>query len=218
MQSVGNLAKIIYTLILLSVIYAAASANISYPNAFRTYPSRGSSINPTIVEAICAIMAAPSHFSPIKIGPPLRQQNFVGGALGANNPTRLLLNEACNVFGKDQRVAQIISIASGSAKALSLDTVSTESGVTRLLTEMAADCEMVAQELSVRLFNVDAYLRLKVETGMDNIHVDNWLELGDIEAHTRIYFENAAVSDAIDTSLRRLQEKVGSITLGQISA
>ena len=61
-------------------------------------------------------MAAPPYFEPVKIGPKMRQQSFVGGALGANNPTRLLLSEACNIFGNDQRVAQIISLGSGQQK------------------------------------------------------------------------------------------------------
>ena len=161
-------------------------------------------------------MAISSHFAPVKIGPRMRQQSFIGGALGANNPTRLLLSEASNAFGGDQRVAQIISLGSGSIKSLSLDAVS-ETGVSRLGNEIVADCEMVAQELSTRLFNVDVYLRLKVEKGMDNICIDNWLELGEIEGHTRVYFENPAVSEALDSSLRRLQEKVGTTTLGQIS-
>ena len=201
---------------LFRVIYAAASVNINHSHAFRTYSSRQSSLNPTIVEAVCATMAVPSHFSPAKVGPYMRQQSFVGGALGANNPTRLLLTEASGAFGGDQRVSQIISLGSGSAKALSLDTVSKEAGVARLLNEMAADCEIVAQELSTRLFNVDAYLRLKVELEMDNIGIDSWLELGDFETHTRIYLENSAVSEALDVSLKRLQERIGTITLGRI--
>ena len=82
---------------------------------------------------------------------------------------------------------------------------------------MAADCEIVAHELSTRLFNVDAYLRLKAEVGMENMCIDNWLELGDIDAHTRIYFENPAVSEALESSLRRLQDRNGGVTLGHIS-
>ena len=147
----------------------------------------------------------------------MRQQCFVGGPLGAHNPTRLLLTEASTVFGKDQRIAQIISLGSGSSRALSLDAVSREAGLGRLLAEMATDCELVAQELSTRLFDVEAYLRLKVEKGMDDMCIDRWLELGDVEAHTRIYLENSAVSEALDSSLQRLHARVGTITLGQIS-
>ncbi|KIM24402.1 hypothetical protein M408DRAFT_44572, partial [Serendipita vermifera MAFF 305830] len=94
-------------------IYAANSAHLNHPQAFRTYSSRGSSLNPTIVDALCATISFPSHFLPVKIGPPRRQQSFVGNVLGANNPTRLLLEEASNMYGKDRRVAQIISLGCG---------------------------------------------------------------------------------------------------------
>ncbi|KIM28913.1 hypothetical protein M408DRAFT_58937, partial [Serendipita vermifera MAFF 305830] len=98
-----------------SILYAVTAVDITHPRAFRTYPSRGLSLNPSIVNAICATIAVPSHFSPAKIGPENRQQTFVGGPRGANNPTRLLLNEASNIFGNDKRVAQIVSIGSGLA-------------------------------------------------------------------------------------------------------
>ena len=204
-------------LILSRVLYAAASANLKHPHPFRTYPSRGSSSNYTIVEAVRATMAVPSHFLPVEIGPHLRQQRFIGGALGANNPTQLLLSEASSIFGLERRVAQILSLGSGSAKIVSLNSGSNGAGVAQLLNETATDCEGVAQELFTRLYNVDAYLRLNVERGTDNICLDNWLNLGDIEAHTRVYFDNPAVSAALDFSLRNLQERIGCITLGQIS-
>ncbi|KIM24406.1 hypothetical protein M408DRAFT_47389, partial [Serendipita vermifera MAFF 305830] len=100
-------------LTLTSVLYTANSAHINHPQVFRTYSSRGSSLNPTILDAVCATISIPSHFLPVKIGPPRRQQAFVGSVTGANNPTRLLLNEASIMYGKDRRVAQIISLGCG---------------------------------------------------------------------------------------------------------
>ncbi|KIM20866.1 hypothetical protein M408DRAFT_81414, partial [Serendipita vermifera MAFF 305830] len=101
-------------------LYVANSADLNHPQVFRTYSSRGSSLNPTILEAICATMALPSYFLPVKIGPLRRQQSFVGGVLGSNNPTRMLLEEASKLYGKDRRVAQIISLGCGLPRVLSL--------------------------------------------------------------------------------------------------
>jgi hypothetical protein len=143
-------------------------------------------------------------------------QNFVGGPLGANNPTRELLKEAGTVFGNDTRVSQIISIGCGTPHALSLEETG-EGGVSRLLKELAVDCQMVAKELSTRLFNVDGYLRLNVEKGLGVIEFDDWSLLGDIESQTGIYIGNATVSNTIDSSLQRIKSRVGTITLGQLS-
>jgi hypothetical protein len=162
-------------------------------------------------------MAVLSLFSPVKIGPRLRQQSFIGGAHGANNPTRELLKEASALFGPNRRVAQVISIGSGLPRVASVESSTDNEGVDRLLKEIGTDCEMVAQELSTRLYTIDAYLRLNVDRGMELVTMTDWNELGSIESHTAAYIATATITGALDTSLRRLQERTGSLTLGQIS-
>jgi hypothetical protein len=162
-------------------------------------------------------MSTPSQFSPVKIGPRLIQQSFVGGPLGANNPTRELLKEANSAFGKDRRVAQILSIGSGVSHVLSLESSTKEVGFNRLVNGLAADCETVAQELHARLYNVQAYLRLNVDRGMENVVMEDWSELGDIASHTGAYIAVTSVSESLDTSLRNLRGRIGTVTLGQLS-
>jgi hypothetical protein len=205
-------------LIYFRALYAATKANLSHPTIFRTYPSRGSGFNPTIVEAICSTIASPSLFPPVKIGSRPREQNFAGGPLGANNPTRELLKEANTAFGKDRKVAQILSVGCGRPKVLSSNESVATGGISLLLQDLAWDCEMVAQELSARLFNIDAYLRLNVDRGMESIRMDEWNELGNIEIHTNAYMQTNATSEALEASLRRMKERIGTVTLGQISA
>jgi hypothetical protein len=162
-------------------------------------------------------MAFPSYFAPVKIGLRLRQQSFIGGVLGTNNPTRELLNEASAVFGKERRVAQIISIGSGLPRVLSVELPEDEKPDHRLLADVMADCETVARELASRLYNVDAYLRLNVDRGVEAITMSDWNELGVVESHTNAYIRTAAVTQALDASLRRLRERVGVATLVQLS-
>ena len=151
------------------------------------------------------------------IGPRLTQQAFVGGPLGANNPARELLKEAGIAFGNDERVVQIISIGCGIPRLLSLVPAVNDVGVGRLLKDIAADCHMVAQELSSRLINVEAYRRFNVENGMAMIELDDWSALGDIKTHTSGYIAVTTTSEALESSLRSLQSKIGSVTLGQLS-
>jgi hypothetical protein len=91
-------------------------------------------------------------------------------------------------------------------------------GASDLVQEMAADCETVAKELSTRLGDMEAYLRLNVDRGMENLIVNEWDDLGPIETHTSAYAETAIISEALDASLMRLKESTGTVTLGQISA
>lgn len=162
-------------------------------------------------------MAFPSHFSPVEIGAHLREQSFVGGAVGANNPTRELLKEAGGVFGKDSRVAEITSIGSGIPHILSLDSEADRVDPSRILKILTTDCEGVAQELHTRLYNIQAYRRLNVDRGMEGIIMDDWTKLGAIESHTEAYIAAASVSESMDISLCHLRERIGNVTLGQIS-
>jgi hypothetical protein len=162
-------------------------------------------------------MAVPPLFSPVKIGPRVRQQSFIGGALGANNPTRAVLKEAGSIFGPNRRVAQVLSIGSGLPRVTSMESSADEESIHRLLKEIATDCELVAQELSTRLYTIDVYLRLNVDRGMELVTMTDWNDLGAIESHTAAYIATATVTGALDTSVRHLQVRTGVLTLGQIS-
>jgi hypothetical protein len=163
-------------------------------------------------------MVARSCFSSINIGLPGREQTFIGGPRGVNNPTRELLREARAVFGKDKLVAQIISLGCGRSHVLSVERDANTEGVGRSVQDMAEDCETVAKELSTRFCDMAAYLRLDVERGMENVLMNDWGRLGPIETHTSAYVERAEISEIIEDSLRRLQGDTGTVTLGEISA
>jgi len=170
-----------------------------------------------IVEALCATITTPPLFSPTKIGPYLMEQNYVGGGLGSNNPTRELLKEATSVFGKDRRVAQIISLGSGRPRALSLNTSTSTVGVNELLEDIMADCEVMAHELSTRLTRIHSYLRFNVDRGMENLSIKDWSALGEIEGHTKVYVENPHIAKDIEASLVCLKDRIGVSNLGEIS-
>ncbi|KIM19774.1 hypothetical protein M408DRAFT_83065, partial [Serendipita vermifera MAFF 305830] len=198
------------------VLYAAASTNITHPHIFRTYPSRESSLNPTIIQALRATMAIQSLFPPVKVGGQQTQESFIGGALGANNPTRLLLKEAGEVFGRNRRVAQIISLGCGRPQVLSVE-LSNAVDADELLKEATIDCEMVANELSTRLFSIDAYLRLNISRGVEPFKMKEWYNLGTVGSLTAAYLATPDVSASINNSLRHLRARIGSVTLDQLS-
>ena len=154
----------------------------------------------------------------MKFGPRSRQQTFKGGPRGANNPTRELLKEASTIFGREKLVCQIVSLGCGRLHISSMEMDTDTEGATRWVQEMEADCEAVAKELSTRLCNMDEYLRLNVERGMERQLMSEWDDLGPIETHTSAYVEMADISETIEASLRRLQGSTGTVTLGEISA
>jgi hypothetical protein len=163
-------------------------------------------------------MAIPPYFSPIKVGPDGREQTFIGGPRGANNPTRELLREACSIFGEEKLVMQIISLGCGRSLVSPVERNTDTEGISLSVQDMVADCETVAKELSTRLCDMDGYLRLDVERGMESLLMDKWDDLGPIETHTCAYVGTPEISKAVDASLLCLQEGTGTVTLGEISA
>ena len=139
----------------------------------------------------------------------------MSASIGFNNPTRELIKEAEMQFGTDMRVSTVISVGSGLPALVAFDGPTSSSN--ELLNAIVIDCERMARELATQLFNVDAYLRLNVDRGMENTKMSDWEGLGIIEGQTETYLAVAAVRKAINSSLQRLQDRVGSITLGQLS-
>jgi len=163
-------------------------------------------------------MATPDAFPSVKIGPRGREQNFIGAPIGMNNPTRELLREAGIVFGKDTRVAQIISLGAESPNPELFNLEDPAEIGSKLLKSSSRQCEIVAEELSQRLINVDAYVRLNVPSGIECSAIDDWRELAAIEGHTSGYVERAEVGRTFEQSLWYLKSRIGTATLGQISA
>ncbi|KIM33599.1 hypothetical protein M408DRAFT_157562 [Serendipita vermifera MAFF 305830] len=151
------------------VIYATTSTNVSHPQALRNYRSRGSSLDPTIVETLCATLATPQFFAPVKIGARGREQDFVGGPVGVNNPTRELLKEANIIYSGEKRVAQIISLGAGLPSTATSHIVDQAKIAEHYIHSLITDCETVASELYTRLLTVNAYVRFNVNFGTETL-------------------------------------------------
>lgn len=202
----------------ISVVFAASSSNSAHCVPFRTYTSREQGPDSTFVEAACATLAIPPLFAPVSVGSQFRQQKFSSPVMGLNNITRQLLKEAAKQFGQDKRVSTILSIGSGRSSSLSVEDLAPKSyGHGNLLKWISTDCERDARELSSQLFNVEAYLRLNVDHGLEDLSMTDWTCLGDIEGRTDIYLQSTVVSNAVDSSLKALQDKIGLISLEQLS-
>ncbi|KIM29976.1 hypothetical protein M408DRAFT_99729 [Serendipita vermifera MAFF 305830] len=198
-------------------IFSACSTDINHPRVFRTYFIRGSRLNPTIVEALCASTAVPALFTPVKIGPRRAEESFVGGPLGANNPTRELLKEASVVFGDQQRVALILSLGAGRPRSTPLASVESNELAGHLLASTASDCETVASDLGTRLFSVVAYVRLDADCEGPTSRLDDWTGLDFIETETSEYVQRPDVNRRVEQACEAAESGIGTATLNQIN-
>jgi hypothetical protein len=211
-QTIANLS--------LSVIFSAAAETMGHYHAFRTYRSRlVGAPDCSFVDAACAAIADPNTFSPVSIGSKLMNQRFCGPPMGSGNPIRAVIKEARLQFGEDAPLSLLLSLGAGQLAPLSLHSYLTlPHGRFEFTAHAIQDCERTTSEISQELSNVDAYLRLDVDKGLNDLKVSDWHRLGAIKSHTDVYIQSSPISDRIDKALGLLQSRSGSFTLGNLGA
>jgi hypothetical protein len=89
--------------------------------------------------------------------------------------------------------------------------------VVRVLEEIGTDCESEAEQLTDQFAETGIYFRLSVDRGMETVGLHEWKEFGKVEAHTKAYLETGRTTRLVDLCLQRLENRIGSITLQQLS-
>jgi predicted acylesterase/phospholipase RssA len=148
----------------------------------------------TIWQACRATSAATTFFDPIAIGP--FNEEFVDGALGANNPVEALWNQARDIWGGQLRgsLKCLVSIGTGvpALKPVRDDVL----GIWTTLKDIATETEKTAQQFHRDKSDLDdegRYYRFNVEHGLEDIGLEESKKKTEIAAATRHYVESQAV-------------------------
>ena len=140
-----------------------------------------------IWEAVVATMASPTYFDPIAIGP--YGSKFIDGAIGANNPLRILLQEARLTWTEgvfEDKLGCIVSIGSGivSSRGFGENFVS----VTRGLVDLARESEREAEYFSRDHPSLaPVYFRFNVQNGLEKVGLEEWRQRNIVHAVTANY-------------------------------
>ena len=167
----------------------------------------------SICEAVRATSAATSFFEPVIIGS--RGRRFVDGALGANNPSDQLWNEAQNVWCKDGETELgdllkcFVSIGTGNP-----GTRPIAKGPLKFFSEtlvgIATQTESTAKLFVTRhrrLYETKRYFRFNVHQGLQNIGLEEYKEAGLIDAATAEYMDGQEVKSAAQECALNLEQK-----------
>ncbi|RAH64126.1 FabD/lysophospholipase-like protein [Aspergillus aculeatinus CBS 121060] len=177
----------------------------------------------TICEAARATSAAPIFFRRKTIkrdDDDYHEAEFVDGALGANNPTRVLLREAKRVFAPERVVGCVVSIGTGKksispvteagwlqrwvAPSLPLNTI-------RAQKDLATSCEAVADELERQFYRYPGpgvYFRFNVEQGVADVRLDDYKKLGQLKARTIGYLSEFGVQVQVKQAAEALRGRL----------
>ncbi|CAK7199271.1 hypothetical protein SEUCBS139899_001946 [Sporothrix eucalyptigena] len=148
----------------------------------------------TIWQACRATSAATGFFDPIAIGP--FDEEFVDGALVANNPIYTLWNQAQDVWG-DQLQSKLQCVVSIGTGVLNLKPVRDDVlGIWTTLTDLATETERTAQLFHRDKSNLDnegRYYRFNVDHGLEEIGLEESKKKKEIAAATVRYIESQTV-------------------------
>ena len=148
-----------------------------------------------IWEAGRATAAATSFFDSIKIGP--HEEEFVDGAVGANNPIRELWTEAADIWNEGplhENIKCLVSIGTGipSMKPFGDSLLQIGKSLIAIATETEKTAETFAKE-HTRLDDEKKYFRFNVLRGLEEIGLEDAQQRNAIMAATRNYIRSEAV-------------------------
>ncbi|CAK7227499.1 hypothetical protein SEUCBS140593_006597 [Sporothrix eucalyptigena] len=159
----------------------------------------------TIWQACRATSAATTFFDPIAIGP--FDEEFVDGALGANNPIYILWNQAQDIWG-DQLESKLQCVVSIGTGVPNLQPVRDDVlGIWKTLKDIATETEKTAQQFhrdKASLYDEGRYFRFNVDQGLQEIGLEESKKKKEIAAATRHYIESQIVFKQIQACANNL--------------
>ncbi|KAJ7499622.1 hypothetical protein FB451DRAFT_1429577 [Mycena latifolia] len=162
--------------------------NAVIPELFRSYSTPDEPVNNCMIwEAARATSATPGVFKPMEIGLTAMKQRYIGGSVGHNNPTTLVLAEAEHIY-PSRPVVLVVSIGSGHPDTIQIQKSPTPSAVAKALKSIAMDSEKTHEENERRYRGTfNTYFRFNVQQGMQALEPQQWGKLNQVSAHTKAY-------------------------------
>ena len=195
---------------------------------FRTYPVQHDQYSHIdIWEAARATTAAPLYFKPMTItnsdGLPRR---FIDGAIGCNNPSERLLEEADLLYGKRRKLGCVVSLGTGDKPQELRETASGIQGtlswglsLALVMKEITVDCEETHARVKKKFENFPhAYFRFNVAGGAVDIKLEDWDKIGLLKERTNAYLQSDDAEKMINNLVKVLLQESPNrgLTLGHI--
>jgi predicted acylesterase/phospholipase RssA len=148
-----------------------------------------------VVEAARATTAAPLFFEPVTLE--ASGATFVDGAVRANNPIQLVVDEAERLWPK-RPFGCVVSVGTGWKSVSSIATSKPRlHEILKTLTEISTDANTKAREfaktkLGTQLQRGEKYFRFFVPQGLEGINLADWERFPWMEAITMPYLSDSA--------------------------
>jgi hypothetical protein len=167
----------------------------------------GSYFECKIWEAARATSAQPLFFKPVMIGPPGFTEEFIGGGLDGNNPIRQVLDQAYDLYPKEN-LSCILSIGTGKVKPARYDASYIPKDLISTLIGISTNCEATAVSYAWQFQNIlDLYFRFNIEQGLQDVALDDWNRLGEVRTFIQDYLQGPDQSIRLKVVARVLHNR-----------
>jgi hypothetical protein len=198
------------------MIPVTQTENASSTIMLRNYPSRDVSLDMTIIDAVLTSCATPSLLVPTEFDYKGAVQKYISGAAILPNPVNEVIAAAHDVFGKETKIACLISIGAGRASIASIPTGPTGFDEAEFLRRVFLDGERIAQAFRSRTTNLRLYHRFSVEQGFQENGSTPWRDGEGITTCTQDYLQDTTVDNSLGRCVGLLTSRVGLATLEQL--
>ncbi|KAG8825239.1 hypothetical protein FRC18_010349 [Serendipita sp. 400] len=175
----------------------------------RSYHGKHLSHDVTVSQAIQTTWAMPDFFSPVRIGPPLREEKVISAVNGFNNPTMEVIKEVKDAFGADRAISCLLSLGSGRQRT-TIPFIGTNT-YAKLTKHILLSSEMTADDAQKRFGRTGVYFRLSVDFDLNEDGAQSDIEqlFGLISAHTASYLLLASPENVLDACIQAAQGGTG---------
>ncbi|KAJ7448125.1 acyl transferase/acyl hydrolase/lysophospholipase [Mycena latifolia] len=165
-----------------------SNLNAGIPQLFRSYDTpQEPALDCKIWEAARATSATPGLFKPIEIGRGGVRPKYMGGSVGHNNPTSLVVAEALQMY-PSQPVVLVVSVGSGHPNTIQIPRSPSLTALLKTLKTIATDCERIHEDNAQRFRGTpNTYFRFNVLQGLQGFEDQHWGRSSEVSAHTWVY-------------------------------
>ncbi|KAJ7443678.1 hypothetical protein FB451DRAFT_1437090 [Mycena latifolia] len=183
--------------------------NAVLPELFRSYNTPDEPAKDCMIwEAARATSATPGLFKPMEIGSRRIKQRYIGGSLGHNNPTSLVLAEAECMY-PSLPIILVVSIGSGHPDTIQILKSPSLSAVAKAMKRIATDSEKTHQDNEHRYSGIlNTYFHFNVQQGMQALEPEHWGKLDQVTAHTEAYLRMEEVKSKFTGTINVLLNPV----------
>jgi hypothetical protein len=170
----------------------------------------------SIIEVALAAISSPPLFPPTKSR---SGQEFIGTQPKFANPLNELLQEAEREYGREQRVACILSLGSEQSQPTINATQSPVKGLESYLYNLATKCALRSAEHSHQYLGMTTYLRCELKDTVNSTTRLGWCSFDStrVIAESKTYAGLPKTTKHLNYAVERLKGYKGTATLNQLS-